>query len=140
MRTYIFNVTPNTAPRQTRKDTWNPRPCVLKYRAFKDALRAEVAKTDFKPDVDLLEYFHVVFVIPFPKSYSKKKRLNLLGRAHRQTPDKDNLEKGFLDALLKQDCAVYDGRVTKVWGEKGAIQVSVDFPPELVAFDIQVSE
>lgn len=140
MKTYTFNVPPNTAPRQTRRDSWKPRACVLKYRAFKDALRAEVVKTDFDPEMDLLEYFHVVFVIPFPKSYSKKKRRELLGTPHRQTPDCDNFLKAFLDSLLKQDCEVYDGRVTKIWGEVGKIQVSIDFPPELVAFDIQVTE
>ena len=45
----------------------------------------------------------------------------MIGKPHRMKPDKDNLEKGFLDSILKEDSVVWDGRVTKLWGEKGKI-------------------
>ncbi len=58
-----------------------------------------------------------------PKSWSQKKRTQLNGQAHQQKPDKDNLEKALLDAIFDDDSRVWDGRVTKLWGEKGQIIV-----------------
>ena len=52
---------------------------------------------------------------------SQKKRAQLNGQAHQQKPDKDNLEKALLDAIFDDDSRVWDGRVTKLWGEKGQI-------------------
>ncbi|MBG3071635.1 RusA family crossover junction endodeoxyribonuclease, partial [Proteus mirabilis] len=43
------------------------------------------------------------------------------GKPHQQKPDKDNLEKALLDAIFDDDSRVWDGRVTKVWGERGQI-------------------
>lgn len=37
------------------------------------------------------------------------------------SPDKDNLEKALLDAALDDGSKVWDGRVTTLWGETGAI-------------------
>lgn len=65
--------------------------------------------------------YHVTFVIPMPKSWSKKKRAQHVGQPHQQKPDKDNLEKALLDAVFDEDSHVWDGRVTKIWGETGQI-------------------
>lgn len=43
------------------------------------------------------------------------------GKPHQQKPDKDNLEKALLDAIFEDDCRIWDGRVSKVWGETGKI-------------------
>ena len=40
---------------------------------------------------------------------------------HQAKPDKDNLEKGFWDALFEEDEAVWDARVSKFWAYEGAI-------------------
>lgn len=45
------------------------------------------------------------------------------GKPHQQTPDKDNLEKALLDAVYDNDCRVWDGRVSKIWGREGKIIV-----------------
>jgi Holliday junction resolvase RusA-like endonuclease len=111
----IYNVTPNTKPRMTRRDKWAKRPCVLKYFSFKDDVRA--AK------IELPDSYHVIFVMPMPK-WTKKKRIEMNGKPHRQTPDKDNLEKALLDALYDDDSHVWDGRITKIWGENGQIIVN----------------
>lgn len=37
------------------------------------------------------------------------------GQLHCQTPDWDNLAKGFFDGLLHQDKGIADVRVTKKW-------------------------
>lgn len=80
----------------------------LKYRA--------------KLNLDL--FYHVIFVLPMAKSWSEAKRVENDLQKHQQVPDKDNLEKGLLDALFGQDCAAWDGRVTKVWGREACIIIS----------------
>jgi Holliday junction resolvase RusA-like endonuclease len=89
----------------------------MRFRAYKDHLRG-VLKAEDIPDS-----YHLVFTMPMPASWSRKKRLKMLNQPHRSKPDKDNLEKGFLDALLADDSAVWDGRVSKVWGEIGGITI-----------------
>lgn len=110
----IYHIDPVAKPRMTRRDKWKPRRCVTQYFAFRDLVRLS--------RVELPESgYHIIFVMPMPKSWSKKKKAEMDGKGHQQTPDKDNLEKGLLDAVFKDDCRVWDGRVTKIWGEKGKI-------------------
>lgn len=113
----IYPITPVPKPRMTRSDKWKQRKCVMEYRAFKDEVRLH--------GVQLPESgWHVTFVLPMPKSWSQKKRDAMNGQPHQQKPDKDNLEKALLDALFTDDCRIWDGRVTKVWGEAGQIRVN----------------
>nr|WP_317403378.1 RusA family crossover junction endodeoxyribonuclease [Plesiomonas shigelloides] len=119
----LYPIVPNTKPRMTRSDKWKIRPPVLQYRNFKDQVRAA--------GVSLPENYHVIFVIPMPKTWSQKKKCSMVGKPHRQVPDKDNLEKALLDALYEQDCGMWDGRVTKIWGYEGEIIVSEIQPPVL---------
>ncbi|OCG45693.1 crossover junction endodeoxyribonuclease RuvA [Gilliamella sp. Choc4-2] len=110
----IYNITPVPKPRMTQRDRWAKRKPVLQYFAFKDACKAS--------GVTLPEsHYHIIFVIPMPKSWSNKKRAEMDGKPHQQRPDKDNLEKGLLDAIFGEDCRVWDGRVTKIWGNVGQI-------------------
>lgn len=79
---------------------------------------------------------HIVFVLPMPKSWSKAKKAAHRGQPHLAKPDKDNLEKGLLDALMTEDSGVWDGRVTKIWHDRGAILIrhnayEVDIEPIL---------
>lgn len=112
IREYL--ITPMGKPRMTRSDKWKQRPEVLRYRAFKDEVRLN--------KVSLPESgYHITFVIPMPQSWSKKKKAEMNGKPHQQKPDKDNLEKALLDAIFEDDCRIWDGRVSKVWGETGKI-------------------
>nr|WP_255711949.1 RusA family crossover junction endodeoxyribonuclease [Xenorhabdus sp. PB30.3] len=98
----------------TQADRWRKRKPVLNYYAFKDEIRLN--------NITLPEsHYHITFVIPMPPSWSKKKRTAMNGKPHQQKPDKDNLEKALLDAVFDDDSRVWDGRVTKLWGEKGQI-------------------
>lgn len=109
-----YLITPMGKPRMTRSDKWKQRPEVLRYRAFKDEVRLN--------KVSLPESgYHITFVIPMPQSWSKKKKTEMNGKPHQQKPDKDNLEKALLDAIFEDDCLIWDGRVSKVWGETGKI-------------------
>lgn len=112
------DITPVPKPRMTRADAWKKRPAVERYWAYKDQLVIEALGQDFTvPEAN----YHLTFHLPMPKSWSKKRRAEMVGRPHQQKPDKDNLEKGFLDALCDEDEHIYDGRVTKLWSERGRI-------------------
>jgi Holliday junction resolvase RusA-like endonuclease len=113
------------APRQTRADRFKKREVVLRYRAFKDECRLR------RLDLPQSSY-HLIFVLPMPASWSKKKKAQMNGQPMQQKPDKDNLEKAVLDALFKEDAAIWDGRVTKYWGTEGMIIVrEIEPPPTL---------
>ena len=109
-------VTPMAKPRMTRADKWKQRDCVLRYRAYKDELRLRNVQV---PEGGV----RITFTIPMPASWSKKKRAEMTGRAHQQRPDIDNLHKGLLDAVLKEDCRVWCHWIRKVWGESGGITI-----------------
>lgn len=111
-----YPITPQAKPRMTRADKWKQRPAVMKYRAYKDEIRLRQVQV---PEAAA----HITFVLPMPASWSKKKRQSMSGQPHQQKPDVDNLHKGLLDALFDDDCRVWDHRVTKIWGESGAIRV-----------------
>lgn len=103
-------ITPIGKPRQTQSDKWKKRPCVLRYRAFCDELRARMHGRAL-PEGGL----HLTFFIPMPKSWSMKKQMAYEGQPHQQKPDVDNLTKAVLDALLEDDSGVWDVRATKRW-------------------------
>jgi len=100
----------------TVSDRWKKRPAVLRYWAFKEEVRLHRVEV---PESGA----HITFVLPMPKSWSKKKRAEMDGQPHQQRPDKDNLEKALLDAVFDEDCRVWDSRVTKIWGYKGQIKI-----------------
>ena len=112
----VYDITPIGKPRMTQRDKWQKRPPVLRYRAFCDEVRLN--------HVSLPESgYHVTFILPMPASWSRKRRAEMCGKPHQQKPDKDNLEKALLDAVFDEDSHVWDGRVTKIWGEKGQIVI-----------------
>lgn len=119
-RCIYLPVTPVAAPRMTQRDKWNPRPVVLRYRSYCDALRANWHFGPFPP-----AGAHIVFHVPMPKSWSKKKKIEMSGKPHQQKRrnDVDNHLKAFLDALCEDDGYVYDVRVSKFWAESGYIEV-----------------
>ena len=116
-----YHILPVGKPRMTRRDKWltPPRPGVAKYRAFADECRRlEV----WVP----LEGGHVTFILPMPESWSQKKKALMVGARHQQKPDVDNLLKALLGAVYPDDdTAVWDIRVTKVWGTSGYIRVAI---------------
>ncbi len=67
---------------------------------------------------------HVVFVVPMPKSWSKKRRELMVGLGHRSKPDIDNYVKGLLDAVFDDDSCCWDLRSSKLWGVTGRIVIS----------------
>lgn len=114
-----YEITAVPKPRMTKRDKWAKRPCVVRYFNYCDELR-ELGFT--LPDFG----YHVICLMPMPKSWSKQKRAEMLNTPHLSRPDKDNIEKALLDATRKEDCTVWDGRITKIWAESGAIIVKTN--------------
>lgn len=127
----VYPITPVPAPRQTRADAYRkpPRPPVARYRAYQDELRIRQVRV---PE----PFHHVVFVLPMPSSWSARERAVNEGQPHRQTPDRDNLEKALLDSVYGQDSHVWDGRATKLWGQMGLLILSPQPIPITLPFDL----
>jgi len=103
-------------PRQTQSDKWRQRDVVMRYRAFADDMRGQV-RGHLEPKLAL------AFYIPMPKSWSEKKRTEMLGRPHQQKPDIDNLIKSVLDVLCTDDSYIHDVHARKFWATDGAIEI-----------------
>ena len=118
-------ITPMRAPRMTVRDRWTDvergkgRPAVLRYFRYRDELRRAL------PDYELPTRLDITFLIPMPKSWSKKKRAAYAGSPHDQKPDIDNLAKAFLDAFHSEDKHVYSLTAEKYWAETGSIELRV---------------
>lgn len=110
-----YDILPVPKPRMTKRDRWAKRDCVLRYFAYKDRCK--------ELDIKYENGDHVIFTMPMAKSWSKKKKAEMNRQLHDQRPDKDNLEKALMDAILKEDCKIADTRVTKIWGDTGSITI-----------------
>jgi Holliday junction resolvase RusA-like endonuclease len=104
----------------TRADRWQNRECVARYWEYKDNLQAMAEACHFRLD----DGYSFRFVLPMPKSWSDKKRAEMVAKPHRQKPDLDNLLKGVFDALLVDDSKIYlINRAEKIWGTVGRVEV-----------------
>ena len=113
----VYDIVSVPKPRMTQRDKRPPvRPCVAKYRAFKDEI--------FYAKLDLLEAgTSIMFVLPMPKSWPKQRKQKMYMKPHQQTPDLDNLLKGLFDACYQDDCVIWQITAKKVWGDKGQIWI-----------------
>lgn len=128
----IIPITPTPKPRMTRRDKWQKRPAVMRYRAFCDELRDHMRPAH----LDNWLTFH----IPMPASWSQKKRAAMAGRRHQQKPDIDNLVKAVFDALLKDDSGVSEIHARKLWASTGAIETGKWTAGEELIHGLQTAE
>ena len=110
----VYDIDPTPKPRQTNCSRWKKTESDKRYYAFKDDIK-------FSKVVVPESGYHVLFVLKMPLSWSKKKKDKTRHTACQKTPDKDNLEKALLDSIFKQDSHIWDGRVSKVWGDSGKL-------------------
>ena len=111
-----LEIVPVPKPRMTRADRWKKRPCVVRYFEYKDKL-LELA-SGYKPGGEI----SLTFIMPMPKSWSKKKKDNMNHEPHQSRPDLDNLLKGWQDCLCEEDSHIHTYKyVNKIWGRKGLI-------------------
>jgi Holliday junction resolvase RusA-like endonuclease len=112
-----LHIEPFAAPRQSRRDAWKPSPRVVRYRNWKDRFRVMCEQYQWSPEPVL----KVTFMVEMPRSWSKRKRAEMLHKPHQQKPDIDNICKSVLDAHGVDDGHVWKLRAAKIWGETGAI-------------------
>lgn len=114
VKQFVVRVEPMGAPRMTQSDKWKKRPVVLRYFAFKDAVRAAVGPLDSVPDE-----IHLRFHIPMPDSWPQSKKDKMSGAPHRCRPDYDNLCKIWGDSLFEEDGGIWRGSQEKLWCKRG---------------------
>lgn len=73
----------------------------------------------------------LMFVFKLPKSYSNKKKKELMSMPHTLLPDLDNLIKNVLDRadgiLFNNDKFIYQITACKVWGEEDLIDLQIQY-------------
>ena len=114
-----FFIDPFPAPRQTRRDAWKPSPAVVRYREWKDKMKAMCAEAGWKLGDELNVEFHFAM----PPSWTDKKRRSLLGKPHQQKPDTDNCCKALMDLQGADDGHVHTLHAVKLWAEEGTIVI-----------------
>ena len=107
----------------TSSDRWKKRPAVLRYRDYCDQLRLLCEKEKYQ----IKNPLSLVFVLPMPKSWSKKKKKFMNSKPHTSRPDLDNLIKAFQDALAEEDSHIHTySKMHKMWGYDGKI-IIIDY-------------
>lgn len=143
---------PAPEPRQSKRDDFNPSVSVLRYRAWREAigLVANQAFADM-PVIDEISWVELslVFQMTMPKHWSEKKKAEMYGTIHTNTPDLSNLIKAVEDALTgiayPDDRVIggYFGNPRKVWSypEDTGVIVTVHYmvPGDLVR-DLDVDD
>jgi len=118
-----INMTPFPKPRLTHGDRIPGRKVADTYYRKSNELWVLCKNAKYIPT----ETLSITFVIPIPKSYSKKVKLKkgiLPGQPHKQRPDLDNLIKAFKDSLYKEDSIVWKYcEMKKIWGLEGKILI-----------------
>lgn len=118
-KVYTFPILAMGKPRMTQRDKWYKREVTDRYWIYKRDLNTLANILKFNPQEVLSNYYHVIFYLPMPQSWSKKLQSQMAYTLHRSKPDKDNLEKAFLDCLCENDSFVADSRVSKYWCLQG---------------------
>ncbi len=119
-RVFRLDIPPCPKPRMTRADRWKKRKSVVKFFAFRDAVR------QFQETHAISWWsFDIEFHVPMPKSWSKKKQALHNGQPHNQRPDLDNYLKAWKDSVYEEDAVVWRIKATKLWTDgSGHIVVS----------------
>ena len=71
-------------------------------------------------DTTIMTIAQILILVPITQSSKNKKKL-MNKTPHKQKPDFDNLAKAFCDSFGIDDSHVWNARISKFWGYKGAI-------------------
>ena len=116
-----LDIIPCSKPRMTRADKWKKRQSVLKFFAFRDAIRQYIEENGEREITT--PQFIIEFHVPMPKSWSKKKKALYNGVPHMQRPDLDNYIKAWCDSVFEEDSVVWKIHASKLWAETGYIKI-----------------
>ena len=114
----ILNIPPCSKPRMTQRDRWKKRQCVLDFYAFRDPIKQEVKRINtllIKESPLDWDNLTIIFLVPMPKSWSKKKKALMVGKPMQQRPDLDNYIKGLFDATHEEDSSIWKVTASKIW-------------------------
>lgn len=121
-----YEGTPIGKPTWAKSDKWAdpPRPPVQRWYEFKNSLLAAALEQSFRPGVMEIRALGVAAFIEMPKSWSKKKKLEMNGKLHLSKPDLSNIFKAIEDALTEKDetIAIYLGSA-KYWAPAGGLSI-----------------
>ena len=126
----IIDVTPMGAVRMTKSDTWKldpnhadprkrQRDAVRRYFEYKNKVVSSCNECGYC----LGETLDIIFYLPMPNSWSKKKKEAHQFKPHQSRPDIDNLLKAFMDALKKEDSDVWKVTAEKRYSYTGFIVI-----------------
>ena len=121
----VLELDPVPAPRLNKKSRFNPEKhkSWARYMQYKHNVWMLATEKGWDPKVDEL---HVVFVIAMPKSWTNKKRKEMLHKHHQQTPDTKNLYGALEDALFPGgDAHVWKQSSEKRWGLSGRVIINL---------------
>ena len=110
-----LDVVPVPKPRMSRRDAWESRDAVVRYRAFCDEVRLKGAK--------LPHAYRAIFVLPMPASWSDDMKAAMAGKPMLSRPDTSNLIKALEDALVPNDEVLFCISGRKFWGHSGSITI-----------------
>lgn len=133
---WFLNVPPLPKPRMVNSDRWRKRPSVQRYWQWKDKIVAEAANQGLV----LPPTFRAIFYIAMPNSWPKRRKAEMAGREHTQTPDTDNLLKALKDALCVEDSHIWHDAPIKVWSWKPGIYIEEVKPQPLLDYAALVAE
>jgi Holliday junction resolvase RusA-like endonuclease len=120
-------------PSMTQRDKWKKRPCVMRYRAWADRLRAVAGPFGIGPLPPAEAVLELSILAQFepPKSWSKKRQVAMVGAPHQNRPDIDNVAKAAMDALYPRiDSAIARLTVEKRWDWKAGIEITIIYRTE----------
>ena len=124
----ILDVPPCSKPRMTQRDRWAKRQCVLDFFAFRDRIKQELKKKNallIEEGPFNWDELEIIFLVPMPKSWSKKKKALMAGKPMQQRPDIDNYLKGLFDATHEEDATIWKVTASKIWtSEAGKIIIN----------------
>ncbi|HHY74060.1 MAG TPA: RusA family crossover junction endodeoxyribonuclease [Bacillus bacterium] len=124
-----FFINPMGCVRMTQRGKFI-KPNAQRYLSYKSFLQISArqqlkSKQPLKGALDV----HIVFSMPIPKSWSNKRKCEVVGRYHTKKPDTDNLVKGVFDSLNKiaweDDNQVAKVTAVKIYSEHPGIDVTV---------------
>ena len=111
-----YKITPVAKPRMTQRDKWMKRDVVVRYWEYKDLIKLNKVNVSGSWD-------HIIFWVPMPKSWPKKKKEEMETLPHKQKPDIDNYLKWLLDAIYDDDSHIWDLRTSKVRAKEWFLKI-----------------